>query len=200
MHFEPARDVWVLGASLGGPEAVAEFLEALPPGLPICLVYAQHIDANFTVLLSEVVARQTDFDVVVLEGDMQLRHGQMAVVPVDTTLRIRSGGRVEACTEAWPGPFSPCIGQVIEDVALAFSENAGAIIFSGMAEDGAAACGQIRSRGGSVWAQSAETCICSSMPDAATATGMVEYEAAPAELAAALAQRYTSYSLQREGT
>ena len=44
---EPARQVWLLAASMGGPAAVKAFLDALPGGLPVGFVYAQHIDASF---------------------------------------------------------------------------------------------------------------------------------------------------------
>ena len=43
---EPARQVWLLAASMGGPAAVKAFLDALPGGLPIGFVYAQHIDRS----------------------------------------------------------------------------------------------------------------------------------------------------------
>jgi chemosensory pili system protein ChpB (putative protein-glutamate methylesterase) len=42
-----ADQVWLLAASLGGPAAVKAFLDALPGGLPIGFVYAQHIDSSF---------------------------------------------------------------------------------------------------------------------------------------------------------
>jgi chemosensory pili system protein ChpB (putative protein-glutamate methylesterase) len=188
------RHVWVLGASLGGPEAVAEFLLALPAKLPLCLVYAQHIDRNFSELLSEVMARNTDFNVSVLGADSVLSPGDFGVVPVETELRFRPLGKIEATGDDWPGPFAPAIDQVISDIAGVYGNSCGAIIFSGMGEDGAAACEQVRRQGGSIWAQSPDSCICSSMPGAAIDTGAVEYQASPGELARALGARYTSSS------
>lgn len=49
---EPAHQVWLLAASLGGPEAVKAFMDALPGGLPVGFVYAQHIEASFESALS----------------------------------------------------------------------------------------------------------------------------------------------------
>lgn len=192
--IEHTRHVWVLGASLGGPEAVAEFLLALPANLPLCLVYAQHIDRNFSELLSEVMARNTDFNVSVLGAHSVLSPGDFGVVPVATELRFRPLGKIEDTGGDWPGPFAPAIDQVISDIAGVYGERCGAIIFSGMGEDGAAACEQVRSQGGSIWAQSPDSCICSSMPCAAIDTGAVEYQASPGELARALGARYTSSS------
>ncbi|HCR46394.1 MAG TPA: chemotaxis protein CheB, partial [Marinobacter hydrocarbonoclasticus] len=36
-----AEEVWILGASLGGPAAVKTFLDHLPPRLPVGFIYAQ---------------------------------------------------------------------------------------------------------------------------------------------------------------
>ena len=191
---EVSRHVWVLGASLGGPEAIAEFLLALPANLPLCLVYAQHIDRNFSALLAQVMARNTSFNVSLLDADSVLSPGNFGVVPVETELRFRPLGKIEATGDDWPGPFAPAIDQVISDIAGVYGNSCGAIIFSGMGEDGAAACAQVRREGGSVWAQSPDSCICSSMPLAAIDTGAVEYQASPGELARALGARYTSSS------
>lgn len=187
-----ARNVWVLGASLGGPEAVSEFLKALPPNLPLSFVYAQHIDTNFSTLLSEVMARNTHLKAVLLQGGEVLSHGQLGIVPVENCLRFRPLGRVENTHDDWPGPYAPAIDQVISDIAAVYGECSGAIIFSGMGEDGARSCQTLHRRGGCVWAQEPASCICPSMPEAAIASGLVQYQASPAQLAEALARRYTN--------
>jgi chemosensory pili system protein ChpB (putative protein-glutamate methylesterase) len=190
-----ARNVWVLGASLGGPEAVSDFLAELPAQLPVCFLYAQHIEQNFCELLSQVMARNGGYDVCVLGAGGSLRHGQFAVVPVDMQLRFVAEGRFASTGECWPKPYAPAIDQVVYDIGAAYGATAGTIIFSGMGNDGASACEFMRSQQGSVWAQRPDTCICPSMPEAAIATGAVEIQASPAELAHALVQRY-SHSLE----
>ena len=61
LETSPAETVWVLAASLGGPEAVSIFLDALPDGLPIAMVYAQHIEASFDELLTSSVGRKQSY-------------------------------------------------------------------------------------------------------------------------------------------
>ncbi|MCW9030272.1 MAG: hypothetical protein OQK58_02185, partial [Gammaproteobacteria bacterium] len=46
-----AKNVWVLGASLGGPEALKRFLAEIPADLPVTFVIAQHLGENFVSLL-----------------------------------------------------------------------------------------------------------------------------------------------------
>ena len=47
----------VLGASIGGPRAVAQFLRALPDELPVVLLLAQHISESYQDLLAEQLDR-----------------------------------------------------------------------------------------------------------------------------------------------
>ena len=50
--------VWVLVASMGGPEAVNNFLKVLPPDLQLAMVYGQHIEENFDGFLAEAITGQ----------------------------------------------------------------------------------------------------------------------------------------------
>lgn len=193
-----ARNVWVLGASLGGPEAVTEFLRALPSNLPVSFIYVQHIDNNFSNLLSEVMDRNTELDAVLLEDGEVLSHGQLGIVPAEAELRFRPLGKVEATRSEWSGPYAPWIDQVIADIAGVYGDCAGAIIFSGMGDDGARSCELLHLRGGTVWAQEPATCICSAMPEAVIDTGLVEFMAGPAQLAEALARRYSPNTQRQE--
>ena len=79
---EPARQVWLLAASLGGPEAVKAFLDALPGGLPIGFVYAQHIGASFESALPQAVGRHSQWHVNPARQNDPVRCGEVIVVPV----------------------------------------------------------------------------------------------------------------------
>jgi two-component system chemotaxis response regulator CheB/chemosensory pili system protein ChpB (putative protein-glutamate methylesterase) len=50
------QHVFVLGASIGGPEAVREFLGALPPRIPALFVLVQHMGDEFLELMSAQLA------------------------------------------------------------------------------------------------------------------------------------------------
>lgn len=189
-----AEHVWVLAASMGGPEAVKDFLDALPADLPVAFVYAQHIDDENDELLAKVLGRHNDFEFSSCsEGSKHsLRHGQVSIVPTDHVVRFLAFGKVANLVERWPSPFSPCIDQVIEDVALRYKERSGVIVFSGMSNDGAKGTQAMRQHGGEVWAQLPETCICSSMPDSALETGCVSFSATPKGMAQALKEKFAS--------
>jgi chemosensory pili system protein ChpB (putative protein-glutamate methylesterase) len=110
------------------------------------------------------------------------------VVPVDRRFALADDGRVELRDEPIRGPYKPCIDEVMEEVARHYGEGCNAIVFSGMGEDGALGALAVTDAGGQVWAQSAESCVISSMPDATRRRGVVRFSGTPQELATQLGE------------
>ncbi|MBU1192085.1 MAG: chemotaxis protein CheB [Gammaproteobacteria bacterium] len=185
----PAQTVWVLGSSLGGPQALKQFLSSLPDTLPIGFVIAQHIGKPFVELLAGQLDRVAAVRVMPAEAGRTLRMREVVLVPVDKRFRLSETGMVDLTDEPIRGPYKPCIDEVMEEVARCYGNHSGAIIFSGMGEDGAVGAKAINEAGGQVWAQDAESCVISSMPDATRKRSEVSFSGTPEQLAAQLAMQ-----------
>lgn len=181
-----AEHVWVLGASLGGPDAVKEFLDALPVGLPVGFIYAQHIDARFQQALVQTLGRHSGSTMVSYEEGLRIKTGEVLLAPVETAFSFDVEGRTVSQNEAWPGPYGPSVDQVMINVAQHFGKRARYILFSGMGNDGSEASVKISHKAATIWAQNSESCANSSMPDNAVATGHVSYVGTPRQLASQL--------------
>ena len=118
-----------------------------------------------------------------------LRHGEVAIAPVDYAVRFRHDGRIQSTGQSWEGPYAPSIDQVIQHVSDGFAGACGAILFSGMGNDGAIAAPRLAASGGPVWAQSTETCAVSSQPDSVRETGCVSFSGSPEQLALQLVEQ-----------
>lgn len=178
--------VWVLGASLGGPAAVKQFLDSLPAELPVAFLLAQHIDASFVETLAGVLCRDNGFECRVGYDGQSLAHGVVTIAPIEYEVAFTETGLMASTGRDWEGPYAPSIDQAINNVSTRFGQYSGAILFSGMGNDGSIAGPQMVQRGGQVWAQTTETCACSSQPDSARETGCVSYSGSPEQLALAL--------------
>lgn len=183
-----AREVWVLGASTGGPQAVREFVEALPAGLGIAFIYVQHIDSGFEVNLLKMLSRSHYRAFLATQGDV-LQPNTVAVMQSNYCLDILESGALMQRQRSWSGPYRPSVDQVMVNVARYYSGRSGAVVFSGMGNDGASGCRHMARHGCPVWVQSPDSCTVASMPEAALATGHVSAVGSPATLAGALAQR-----------
>lgn len=185
-----AKDVWVLAASLGGPEAVSRFLQALPPDLPLALVYGQHIEPDFEGFLTGSI--NSHYTLELVKGETVLTVGKVVVVPAAHQLRFLPRGRVVATRKPWQGAYKPVLDQVISDLARVYRQRLGVIIFSGTCNDGEIGCRVVKACGGTVWAQQADSCIDPSMPMAAISTQCVSEQGTPEQLATLLAERYAA--------
>jgi chemosensory pili system protein ChpB (putative protein-glutamate methylesterase) len=184
-----AETVWVLAASLGGPDAVKSFLNALPEGLALAMVYVQHIEVNFDGVLASAVSGKHAYPLHVVRNERQLLEGQVAVVPADRQLRFLPHGQVVATRKPWTGLYQPAINQVISDLSRVYRQRLGVIIFSGLCSDGEIGCRVAKANGATVWAQAPQSCQSPEMVEAAIATGCVSFQGSPEQLAQALAKK-----------
>jgi len=178
-----AENVWVLGASLGGPQAVRDFLAAVDGDLPVAFVLAQHIGANHVQVLADQLNRVSPFRVLPARLGHVLRHGEVILAPADRHLQLTDDGYVSLTPMPAEAVYAPSIDHVMASVAACYGDRVGAIIFSGMGADGAEGCLAVARHGGIVWAQDVDSCVISSMPDHARKTNTVTYSASPQAIA-----------------
>ena len=178
-----ARTVWVIGASIGGPQAVKDFLSHLESDLSIGFVMAQHIGASFVSLLSKQLNRVSKFKVMPAQEGHVLKHGEVVITPVNQRVVVSPEGIIELKPMITRSVYTPSIDEVMTDIAIRYGIRSGAIIFSGMGSDGVRGCQVMAARGAQVWAQEASSCVISSMPDSTRRAGVVSTSGTPFELA-----------------
>ena len=178
-----AEDVWILGASLGGPAAVKTFLDHLPPRLPVGFIYAQHIDGNFTEVLTRVLGRHAHYSLKRAEEGYRVRNGDVVLMPVEREWSFDRQGQLTELSHPWQGPYGPSIDQVLLNVADYYGKHCHAILFSGMGNDGAIAAPMLKAYGSRIWVQESTSCGNSSMPDSVAATGCASFCGTPEQLA-----------------
>ena len=182
--------VFVLGASIGGPEAVRDFLGALPAEFPMLFVLAQHMGEEFLELMSAQLAKSVSLTVRSPTHGERVSHGDIVIVPTTHRVQIDGEGVVTMAHLPEKTQYTPSIDQVLRDVADAFGDKAGTIIFSGMAHDAIEGSKYLKSKGGTVWVQDPDTCVISSMVDGAREAGIVSFMGSPQQLAEKMIAEY----------
>ncbi|MHB8894478.1 MAG: protein-glutamate methylesterase/protein-glutamine glutaminase [Candidatus Geothermincolia bacterium] len=161
----------VLGASAGGPRALAEIVPALPEDIPASIVVVQHMPEPFTGSFAERLNSKARVEVREAINGEELEEGLALVVPggQDLVFEKIGGGKVRARllpTVAKHGA-SPVIDVTMESAAQVFQERAVGVLLSGMGSDGAMGLGMIKDAGGATIAQNEGTCLVFGMPRAA---------------------------------
>jgi len=175
--------VWVLGASVGGPESVREFLAEIPRDYPALFLLAQHLGDEFVDMMAKQLARVTQLTVRTPSHGERVAHGDIVIVPNAHRLQVDPMGVVVLEKPASEPAYKPSIDRVLEDVANRYGAAAGAIVFSGMSDDAVSGCVHLAGRGGTIYAQSPESCVVSTMVEGVSETGVVSFFGTPKELA-----------------
>ena len=175
--------VFVLGASIGGPEAIRSFLSKLKPRLPAAFVLAQHMGAEFLELMTNQLAKASPMPVRLAKPGEAFVAGEIVVVPVNQRFLVDQQSIIQFAPLPTESPYSPSIDQVMTDMADRFGQRCTGIVFSGMASDAIEGAKYLAARGAKVWVQDPATCVISSMIDGAQAAGVVSFVGAPEQLA-----------------
>ncbi|MBB6519887.1 chemotaxis protein CheB [Pseudoteredinibacter isoporae] len=196
------KQLWVLAASTGGPEAVGEFLSELPADLDAGFIYIQHSSVSGEPLIRQVVAKRSVYPVELAEEGQAVAPGKVWMLGASRRLLLNSQGLLESDDKPWASDFSPSIDQFVYSAASRISGQnncqLGVIIFSGMAGDGAEACRFAQQRGVEIWTQSPESSISPFMPMAAAEIAQVKFSGSPKQLAEKLCEHLASVSETEE--
>lgn len=179
-------EVVVIGASLGGVQAVGELLSGLPADFPAPIVLVQHLSPDRPSQLPAILARSTPLKVAAAREGDTLLPGHVYVAPPGRHLVVHQDGTL-SLSDAAPVQFSrPAADKLFSSMALAFEDQVIAVVLTGMGTDGADGVREIRRLGGVTIVQNEATSRAFSMPSAAIDTGCVDLILPLDEIASAL--------------
>lgn len=176
----------VIGASTGGPPALATILADLPPDLPVPVLVVQHMADGFVEGLASWLDSLSPLPVVMAAHGHRLRPGVVHVAPAGVNTLLRPGLRVEL-REPPTGQFHvPGVDAAFASTADVCGPQAVGVLLTGMGRDGAEGLRALHDAGAFTIGQDEPTSVVWGMPAAAQALGAVEVELGLPMIAAAL--------------
>ena len=179
-----------VGASTGGPAALATILRGLPAAIPVPVLVVQHITPGFDAALATWLDETTPLAVRLAADGQRPRPGEVVIAPAGAHLGL-SGDRVELRDGPPLNGHRPSATHLFASVARVFGPRAAGVILTGMGSDGAAGLLELRRAGGTTLAQDEASCVVAGMPAAAVAAGAVDQVVPLDELAARIAAAWS---------
>ncbi|MBI3796569.1 MAG: chemotaxis-specific protein-glutamate methyltransferase CheB [Deltaproteobacteria bacterium] len=164
-----------IGASTGGPQALKEVLQNLPPNLPAPILCVQHISDGFLQGLVDWLAPSSSLRVKVAEADEFATPGVVYFPPNRTHLEVERGGRLCLSSTRLVGGHCPSVNVLFKSVAEHFGRRALGVLLTGMGNDGAEGLLAIAKAGGDTVAQNEASCVVFGMPKVAIDLGAAKY-------------------------
>ena len=161
-HVPATHDPFLLvavGASTGGPQALATFLKSLPPTLPYAVVIVQHMDATFLPGLAQWLTSQTGRPVALArQGDRPVP-GSILVAGEAQQMIMKAGGTLEYVAGDPELIHRPSVDVFFESLAHVRSRTGAAVLLTGMGKDGAAGMMALKNSGWRTFAQDRATSV-----------------------------------------
>lgn len=174
----------VVGSSTGGPNVLQTILPALPADMNAAVVVAQHMPDGFTSDLARSLDALCPMTVSEVRSGDRLKVGHVHIAPGRHNLTVRFDGRLLLEPASTGLHHIPSVDQLFTSAAAAGGPRTMAVVLTGMGRDGTEGVRAVKAAGGRVLAQDAATSTVFGMPAEAAATGCVDFQLPPAELAA----------------
>jgi two-component system chemotaxis response regulator CheB len=163
------RAVVAIGASAGGPPALATVLSGLA-GLQAPVLVVQHLHADFVDGLVSWMSGASALPVQLARHGAPLQAGVVYIAPGGTHLRLGTGHQIEL-NDNPPAVHRPSVDVLFSSVAQRAEGPTVGVLLTGMGEDGAAGLLELRQRQGLTIAQDEATSAVFGMPQAAQRLG-----------------------------
>jgi two-component system chemotaxis response regulator CheB len=177
-------DIIVIGASLGGIEAVSQLLAELPRELNAAVFVVLHIGAHEN-RLATVFNRQSKLPVSQAVNGEDIKHGHVYLAAPDNHLILTPGG-IRLVHGRRENFARPAIDALFRSAALAFGPRVVGVVLTGGRSDGAAGLLAIKDCGGVCIVQDPADAVAPSMPSSALARVNVDHCAPLSQIPALL--------------
>ena len=172
---QEACRVVIIGASTGGPMAIAEVMKNLPANFPLPIVVVQHMPPLFTREFSDRLNKISALTVKEAEEGDQLAAGTVLIAPGGKQLLFDMEKKGSITLRAEKDErilYKPSVDITLASAANCFKGAVLAVVLTGMGEDGCRGARMLKDKGSRVWAQDEASCVVYGMPGAITRKGL----------------------------
>jgi len=163
-----------IGASTGGPAALARLFSLWQPPPDTAAVVVQHIDSSFAAQLVRWLGEQSPARVAPIADGDHLEGGMVQVATTADHLRLVPGHRLRYDAAPRDEIHRPSIDIFFHSVARHWERAAAGILLTGMGRDGAAGLFAMRAAGHTTIAQDEASSAVYGMPRAAAEMNAAE--------------------------
>jgi len=160
-----------IGASTGGPDAVAKVLAGIGAGAPGPIVVVQHIAAAFAEGFADWLGARVGLRVHAIRSGDPVELGRVYVAASDDHLVVTNRRKFAYTPDPKAYPYRPSVDVFFQSARLNWPDGGVAVLLTGMGSDGASGLLGLRQSGWHTIAQDQATSVVYGMPKAAADLG-----------------------------
>jgi len=164
-----------IGASTGGPRALAKLLSSLPRDFPLPVAVVQHMAEDFFDSFVRFLRDSSGHRVEQATAATTFEPGKVYVAPPRRELFVRENLTVKLLPPPPNSIISPSVDSLFFSMATALKGRAIGVLLTGMGDDGAQGLLRMRRMGARTIVQDKASCAVFGMPRAAMELGAAEH-------------------------
>jgi two-component system response regulator WspF len=160
-----------IGASTGGPQALAQVISHLPADFPAAVLIAQHVDHQFAPALADWLQHHSALPVRIARDKEPIAARGIWLAGSADHLVFDPDGLLRYTQHPRETPYRPSADALFSSLAESNRAPRIGVLLTGMGRDGAEGLLAMRAAGALTIAQDAATCVVYGMPKAAAELG-----------------------------
>jgi chemotaxis response regulator CheB len=156
-----------IGASAGGPAALAQVLSELPKNFPAAILIVQHVDSQFMDGLAHWLAQQTKLPVRLAAEGEHPHAGTVLLAGKENHFVFVTSTKLGYVTEPLDSAYRPSIDVFFKSIRQFWRGDVIGILLTGMGRDGAEGLKALHDAGHHTIVQDQATCAVFGMPKVA---------------------------------
>ena len=177
--FKYSKDIELvaIGASTGGPTAIQTILTQLPKNFPIGVIISQHMPRGFTNQFAERLNSIVEIRVREAEHGELIEEGKVLICPGGHHMileRLKDKVKVNIKNHSDSDKYIPSVDVMMKSAAETYERKVMGIVLTGMGNDGRDGMLEIKNKGGYTVAESEESSVVFSMPQAVISAGAAD--------------------------
>lgn len=164
-----------IGASTGGPKALAKLLSSLPRDYPLPIAIVQHMAEDFFDSFVRFLRDASGHPVEQATASTRFEVGKVYVAPPRQEMFVRENLTVKLLPPPPNSLISPSVDSLFFSMATTLRGRAIGVLLTGMGDDGAQGLLRMRRMGARTVVQDKASCAVFGMPKAAVELGAAEH-------------------------
>lgn len=160
------HDIFVIGASAGGVEALSRLVQTLPSDFPGAIFIVLHVPSHGTSALPGILTRASKLPAVHAKHGQPIEAHKIFIAPPDFHLLLKDG-HMHLVRGPQENGYRPAIDPLFRSAARVFGQRVVGVVLSGVLDDGTAGLMAVKMRGGVAVVQDPTDALYSGMPRSA---------------------------------
>lgn len=172
----------VMGASMGGMEALGKILSDLPEKFHVPILIVQHLSPNSDSFLASYLDRVSQLKVKEADEKEAVCPGNVYIAPPNYHLLVEKDEVLSLTVESRVNYARPSIDVLFESAAEVYKEKLIGVILTGANSDGSHGLKCVKELGGLTIVQDPKSAEASMMPNSAIACTKIDFILSPEQI------------------